>query len=507
MNPDLLAWLASCTRDPLRWVMGAFPWGEKGTILEDFPEGPDEWQIGILREIGDKLRSGALTTHEAIKLGVSSGHGIGKSALVSWIVLWGFTTLPDTRGRITAGTETQLKTVTWAELGKWFNLCFWMKDHFQMTATALLSKDPTRERTWRIDMVPWSENNPQAFAGMHNQGKRIILIFDEGSAIADIIYETAEGALTDKDTEIIWPVFGNPTKSTGRFREIFPGGKHHTGWSCRHIDSRSVRITDKKDIERKIALYGEDSDYIRVRVKGQFPRTGEMEFISAADVDAAMAREDVEVDITDPLALGWDVARYGAAETVGALRKGRDARTLEWTFLRGKNTVAQAQAIQALYTRLRVDGIFIDAGGVGGGVVDNVRHARLHCHGIDFGSRDDVGGGPWGIEGEKYANKRAAMWGAMRAWLRDGGAIPNDPELREQLIGPKYSYNIRNEIVLEAKEEMMKRGVASPDRADALALTFAYPLVVTDKAAGGDHPHKPDVEFEYDPYSEQRLAS
>ena len=100
---------------------------------------------------------------------------------------------------------------TWAELGKWFNLCWFAREYFTLTATALLSKDKSRERTWRIDMIPWSKTNPQAFAGLHNKGKRLLLVFDEASEIPDIIWETTEGALTDEDTEILWCAFGNPT--------------------------------------------------------------------------------------------------------------------------------------------------------------------------------------------------------------------------------------------------------------------------------------------------------
>lgn len=497
MNPDLLAWLAACTKDPEAFVLGAFPWGEPGTSLEHSQ--PDAWQLGILRDIKD----GLLDINTAIKLAVASGHGIGKSCLVAWIILWAFSTAPDTRGVVTANTENQLKTKTWAELGKWYNL-FIARDHFTLTATALLSKDPSRERTWRIDMVPWSEKNTEAFAGMHNKNKRILIIFDEGSAILDNIYQVTEGALTDSDTEIIWCVFGNPTRNTGRFRDIFSPGAHSRGWRTRQIDSRTVAITNKTDIANKLEAYGEDSDYARIRIKGMFPRTGEMEFISAADCDAAMTRE-VTTSLTDPLALGWDVARYGSAETVGAFRKGRDARTIPWQFHRGINTVEAANRIHETYTTYHVDGIFIDGGGVGGGVVDNVRNQHLHCHEVQFGGKDDVGGTVWGIDGERYANKRAAMWGAMRHWLK-GGAIPLDPELKAQLIGPTYWYNVRDEIQLESKEDMMARGVASPDRADALALTFAYPIASHD-LAGGDHPRKPQVETEYDPYDPKRMAA
>ena len=216
---------------------------------------------------------------------------------------------------ITANTETQLKTKTWAELGKWFNLCFFAREHYTLTATGLFSKDPNRERTWRIDMIPWSEKNPAAFAGLHNKGKRLLLIFDEASEIPDIIWETAEGALTDADTEIIWLAFGNPTRNIGRFRDCFPGGKFANQWHHLQIDSRTVRITNKKRLQGWIDAYGLDSDFVRVRVLGEFPRKGLMEFFSAAAIDEAMSRE-VFVDRHEPLALGVDVARFGMNSSV-----------------------------------------------------------------------------------------------------------------------------------------------------------------------------------------------
>ena len=499
MEKGLLEWLASVKDDPLAFTLGAYPWREQGTALENF-DGPDEWS----RDLMAQIKHGLIDTNRAVQIAVASGHGIGKTATVSWIIMWSFMTFPDTRGVVTANTETQLKTKTWAELGKWFNLCWFAKDHFVHTATALLSKDPSRERTWRIDMVPWSEKNTEAFAGLHNKGKRLLLLMDEASAIPDIIHEVAEGALTDSDTQIIWLMCGNPTRSLGRFREAFPGGKHAKFWQSRQIDSRTVKVTNKARLQQWVDTYGEDSDFVRIRVKGEFPRTGEMEFISAADVDAAMIRE-VTTSITDPLSLGWDVARYGSAESVGALRKGRDARSLPWIFRRGISTVEAATLINQTYQTYRPDGIMIDGGGVGGGVVDNVRHMHLFCYDVQFGAKDDIGGAVWGIDGERYANKRAAMWGAMRFWLKTG-SIPADSDLRDQLIAPMYTYNPKNEIVLESKESMMDRGVASPDRADALALTFAYPIS-SHAHAGGDHPKAPLVEMEYDPFSQERMAS
>ena len=382
----------------------------------------------------NRIRLGLLDINTAITEATASGHGVAKSATVAMIILWAFTTFPDTRGVVTANTETQLKTKTWAELGKWFNLCFFARDHFTLTATAgLFSRDPNRAQTRRIDMVPWSEKNPQAFAGMHNKGKRLLIIFDEASEIPDIIWETTEGALTDADTEILWLVFGNPTLNTGRFRDCFPGGKFAEYWHHRQIDSRDVRISNKTYIARLISSYGGlDNDIIRVRVLGQFPLKGLMEFFSATEIDEAMSREP-SVNLYDPLALGVDVARFGLNASVIFPRKGRDARTIVRERFQGYSTTQLTDAIFAVNERLHADGIMIDGGGVGGGVVDQVRNRRLFCYEVQFGGKDIIFNSVWGSTGERYANNRAAMYGACRAWLKTG-ALPADPELRRRML-------------------------------------------------------------------------
>lgn len=499
LDPRLLEWLASVKSDPLAFVMGAFPWGEPGS-LEKF-HGPEDWQRQVLIDIKD----GLLDTNTAIQLATASGHGIGKSALVSWIILWALSTFPDSIGVVTANTETQLKTKTWAELGRWYNR-FIARDHFIQTATAIYSRDPSRERTWRVDMIPWSEKNTEAFAGLHNKGKRLFVIFDEGSAIPDIIYETAEGALTDSDTEIIWAIFGNPTRNSGRFKECFPGGKFASFWKTRQIDSRSVNITNKKRLADWITAYGEDSDFVRVRVLGEFPRKGLMEFFSAVEIDEAMAREPI-VQITDALILGIDVARYGMNNSVIFPRKGRDARTIAREIFNGLSTVELADRVYAINSRLHADGLMVDGGGVGGGVVDNIRNKRLHCYEVQFGGKDVVFNSVWGNTGERYANNRAAMYGACRAWLSTG-SLPPDPELRRQMLAIRYTFNNRDEILLERKEDLVDEdghGI-SLDDIDALVLTFAHP-VAANAHAGGEHQVGPPVEIEYDPYDPSRMAA
>jgi hypothetical protein len=459
---DLIDFIGGMSRDPLAFVLAAFPWGEPGPLADR--TGPDKWQRELLLSVKVGLKSADQVIQEA----VASGHGVGKSALVSWLLLWAMSTHEDTRGVVTANTENQLRTKTWAELSKWHRLCI-CRHWFRLTATALFSVQPSHEKTWRIDAVPWSESNTEAFAGLHNEGKRIIVVFDEASAIPDVIWETTEGALTDANTEILWFAFGNPTRNTGRFRECFGRLRHR--WVTEQIDSRSVAITNKEQIAQWVADYGEDSDFVRVRVRGVFPRAGSMQFIDGERVQAAMTRK-AEALPGEPLVMGVDVARFGDDQSVIAFRRGRDARTLPWIALRGLDTMQVAAKVAEAAKVHRAQTVFVDEGGLGAGVVDRLHQLGLRCIGVNFG------GSPSGLdlgEGVKVKNKRAEMWAASRNWLRLG-SIPDDPELQADLTGVEYGFDASNAIQLEKKEHMKKRGLASPDKGDALALTFAFPV-------------------------------
>ena len=492
---DLVDDIAGFSADPYGFVMYAFAWGD-GELTGD-RSSPDDWQVAMLKEIGAGLKGGSMTATQAIQLAVASGHGIGKSALVSWLILWAIATFEDTRGVVTANTENQLKTKTWAELAKWHRMCI-CSHWFEYTATALYAKDPEHERTWRIDMVPWSERNTEAFAGLHNQGKRVVLIFDEASAIPDIIWETAEGALTDKDTQIIWAVFGNPTRNSGRFRAAFGSLKHR--WITRQIDSRTARMTNKEQIAQWVADYGEDSDFVRIRVRGVFPRAGSTQFIGSDVIEAAVSRE-AHASIYDALVLGVDVARFGDDESVIYIRKGRDGRTHAPLKFRGLDNMQLAARVIEQYEFYRADAIFVDGGGTGSGVVDRLRQLRAPVFDIQFGSLPDRSNP--GQENLHYVNKVAEMWGVMREWLTSGGCIPDDVDLKTQLETRQYGYVIRDgrdAIQLEKKADMKKRGLQSPDIADALALTFAYPVQASQNAGRAAKGVAPLVQSDYDPF-------
>jgi len=494
---ELAEELAAYSLDPLGFVLAVYPWGEPGPLQD--ADGPREWQREILISIGERLRAGYApdATMMPVLQAISSGHGIGKSALVSWLVWWALSTCEDAKAVITANTEPQLRTKTWPEIAKWARLA--ANSHwFKVYGMSLVAADPARAKTWRADAVTWSETNLEAFAGLHNKGKRILLVFDEASGIHDRVWEVAEGALTDEGTEIIWTAFGNPTKPSGRFHSCFGRERHR--WASRKVDSRTVPGVNKALFEEWVALYGEDSDFVRVRVRGEFPRASSMQFIPSDLVEEAAKRE-VAAQRSDALVIGVDVARFGDDQTVIAIRKGRDARMLEWVKLRNADTMQVAARVAELAQRYAADMVFIDGGGVGAGVVDRCRQLRVRCQEVQFGAKPDRT--ETDVDGAKYRNKRAEMWGLMRAWLA-GGAIPDDPELKADLTGVEYGFDADNAILLERKEDMKKRGLASPDCGDALALTFAAPVLPSAMAGqpwGVDTTRGRQAVMDYDPFA------
>jgi hypothetical protein len=214
---------------------------------------------------------------------------------------------------------------------------------FVFTATSLYASDPEHSRTWRADLIPWSEHNTESFAGLHNEGKRIVLLMDESSAIADKVWETSEGALTDSNTQIIWLALGNPTRNTGRFRECFRKYKHR--WDHDQIDSRTVEGVNLQQVQKWVEDYGEDSDFVKVRVRGMFPAASAKQFISETDVDAAYGKK-LHPHAVDhaPKILTVDPAWTGDDEFVVGLRQGLAFKVLR-VIARNDNDVEMANMI------------------------------------------------------------------------------------------------------------------------------------------------------------------
>lgn len=452
----------SYQHDPLGYTLAAYPWGEKGTPLEK-DSGPRDWQREVLTDIGNHLADPA-KRHKPMLIARASGHGIGKSALIAMISQWGMSTCPNTRVVVTANTDGQLKTKTMPEIVKWFRMAanaYWWKT----PATAIYHADPQAEKSWRLDATPWSENNTEAFAGLHNKGSRIIMIMDEASAIADKVWEVGEGVMTDEDTEILWLVFGNPTRNTGRFRECFRKFRHL--WNAKQIDSRTVEGTNKEVLDAMVQTYGEDSDIVKVRIRGMFPNMSAMQFISTADVDAARKVHLNESQYKfAPVILTCDPAWMGDDELTINKRQGLRFDVLK-TLPKNDNDLTVAALLARYEDEEKADAVFIDAG-YGTGIYSAGKALGRNWILVHFaGESTDPG----------CANKRAEMWKGARDWLKAGGAIdPNDDVLYQDLIGPELVFRADGKIQLESKKDMKARGLPSPGRGDGLALSFAFPV-------------------------------
>lgn len=459
-NERIIDLAAACRYDPQRWAMAAWDWGH-GPLAEY--DGPREWQQKINRIIADHLANPE-TRYQPCQIAVASGHGIGKSAQMGMISNWAMSCFSDAKIVTTANTDGQLRTKTAPEIGMWFRRSI-TSHWFDTQATSIKSKAPGHSETWRQDFIPWSEHNTEAFAGLHNKDRIIVVLFDEASKIADKVWEVAEGALTDENTIILWIVFGNPTRNSGRFRECFRRFRHR--WHHMNIDSRTVPGTNKKKIQQWIDDHGEDSDFVKVRVRGQFPSQSALQFISGDDVDAARNRHLREDQYNfAPKIIAVDPAWTGDDALEIMLRQGLYTKSLA-TLPRNDNDVEVANLIFRLEVEHQADAVFVD-GGYGTGIV----------------SAGQVMGRSWQLvwfsgkpASPAYVNKRAEMWGEMKAWLKAGGAIdPKDDELYQDLIGPETVPRLDGKILLESKEDMKDRGLPSPNKGDALALTFAAPV-------------------------------
>ena len=459
---QLVEFCAEFEHDPVGFVWASYPWGEGELAGKQ----PDEWQLNLLADIRDGLKGAGDVIQEAI----ASGHGIGKSALVCFIIQWAMATREDCKGVVTANTQNQLLTKTWSELAKWHRLSI-CKPMFTYTATAYYSADGEHEKTWRIDALPWSKNNSEAFAGLHNQGKRILVVFDEASAIDDVIWEVVEGALTDSDTEIIWTAFGNPTKNSGRFYDCFH--RYRAYWHTKQIDSRDVAVSNKKQLDKWIGQYGLDSDIIRVRVLGQFPMQGDTQLISINDVNAAVERGKTikqEHYAGFPVIFGVDPAWTGDDLCVVYMRQGNYSKVL-LDCPKNDNHVHMAGKIAMLADRYGMTHGFIDQG-EGTGIYSAFKEMGLGDKWtiIPFASKPND---------DYYANKRAEMWCLLKQWLKDGGAIESKEQIYNDLIAPEAFINPKSgKFQLESKADMKERGIQSPNYADALALTFAQPIKI-----------------------------
>ena len=468
--------------DPLGYVMYIFPWGEDDStkqvkLLEPWRSrynceyGPDKWACEFLDDLGAEIKKRAFTGTKSvhpIRFSTASGHGIGKSALVAWLIKFILDTRPYSKGVVTANTSEQLRTKTWPELGKWNRLS--LTSHWYDYSSGKGSMSLSRKgfgKEWSCNAQTCKEENSEAFQGLHAATSTPFFIFDEASGIPDKIWESRAGAATDGEPMSF--DFGNPTKNIGSFYENCVGKFKHR-YLVRSIDSRSVQITNKDLFKEWAEDRGEDSDFFKVKVRGIFPSQSSVQFISRDLVETAILRHLPTLHNKEPLIIGVDVARFGDDNTVIYPRIGYDARSFPPKVYNGLNTNQVVERVIETINEFKRLGkpcsaLFVDVG-YNPGVLDNLRQLGYSPIPVDFGE---------GASDRNYRFRGDEIWGRMRDGLKLT-CIPDDDTLLSQLTQREYGFTVTGKMHLESKKDIKARGGDSPDIADALALTFAHDI-------------------------------
>jgi hypothetical protein len=465
-------WDPQLAEDPEAFVMFVYPWGKEGTPLHN-KKGPRAWQRDELQCVAEHIKMNKIRMAKGefpiiYKSATASGRGPGKSAFMEMIRHWMMTCQLGSTTIVTANTEEQLKGKTWGEVGKWLTLAInghWFEKQALSVKPAPWFREALKNQL-KIDWtyyyaaaLLWSEENPDAFAGAHNENG-VLVEYDEASGIHEKIWSVTEGFFTEPVLHRYWFAMSNPRRNTGAFFDCFHD--HKAFWKTRNIDSRTVEGIDKDHLNSIIEKYGENSYEAKVEVKGEFPDQSDKQFIARNVVQDAVART-LDEDLQAPLIMGVDPARYGADKAVIRFRQGRNGRVIPPMKFSGLDNMQLARKVIDAINKYNPDAVAVDAGS-GTGVIDRVREEGYRVSEVWFGSHSDD---------PEWGNKRTELWDKMRDWLK-GASIDNDDELIRGLVAPEFGpYGKTDKLILEPKESMRSKGLKSPDDADALALTFA----------------------------------
>ena len=455
MDPWAKAWVAS-KNNPLLFatgVMGFLPFGSSN------PDGKpqlEKWQTEFLGSffVGANGAPQADARHS-----VRAGHGVGKGVVLAILALWWLTTRYDSKCVITANSQDQLRDNNWAELRKWSKLL----------PDPLMAQVELGEERAFIKAAPEmgfivrrtsSKHNPESLQGIH--AKHVLYLVDEASGIPDIVFEVAQGSLSTEGASAV--LMSNPTRPNGFFYET-----HHKlrdRWRTWKVSSADVPRA-RGHIEDIIQMYGRESNKYRVRVEGEFHNAADDTVIPLSLIEAARSRDVAPLNFIP--VWGVDVGRFGDDSSALAKRQGNTLLepVQEW---HGKDTVQLATLIfrefQATPDDLKPREILVDEIGIGAGVVDQMGVLGLPVRGINVGES--------AAADERYMRLRDELWFMGREWFSERACrIPNDEKLIAELAGPTYDFSATGKIVVEAKRDMKKRGLPSPNKADAFLLTFA----------------------------------
>jgi hypothetical protein len=434
MKDDFLAFIERYRDDPVgfvRNVLGAEP----------LP-----WQEEMLRAIARGER----------RISVRAGHGVGKSTGCSWALTWFALTRFPQKGVVTAPTAAQLFDALFAELKAWTNkLPPVLKDSLDIFSDRIALKGAPESSF--ISARTSSSERPEALAGVHSE--HVLLVVDEASAVPEAVYEAAAGSMSGHSATTI--LISNPTRNSGLFYKT-----HHelaTDWYRIHVSCLDNPLVSDDFIRQIKNTYGESSNAFRIRVLGEFALADDDTLIAADLVDSAFDR-DITVPASEPLVYGLDVARFGTDRTALCKRKGNVVLGVRsWGGLDLMQTVG---AVVNEAQGDRPEEICVDTIGLGSGVADRLREMGWNVRDVNVAESSAM---------NPNANRlRDELWLSVRDWLGTRSVkLPKDEQLRHELVAPRYTFTSSGKVVVESKDQMRKRGMRSPDLADALCLTFA----------------------------------
>jgi phage terminase large subunit len=434
------------TDNPLLLFVERYRDDPVGFVRDILHAEPMEWQERFLKAVAKGER----------RISIRAGHGVGKSTACSWAILHHMLTRFPQKTVCTAPTASQLFDALFAELKRWVNeLPDFLRSLIEVKSDRLeLLGAP--EASF-VSARTSSADKPEALAGVHSE--HVLLVVDEASAVPEKVFEAASGSMSGGSACTI--LIGNPTRNSGLFFRTHHGLKDD--WFTMHVNSEEIPLVSKDFIRQIENTYGRESNAYRVRVLGEFALRDDDVLIPADLVDAAMVRDIVE-DPYAPLVYGLDVARFGDDRSVLCIRKGSVVRQFyKWS---GLDLMSLVGAVVAHAQVDKPSEIVVDSIGLGAGVADRLRELGYNVR--DVNVAESAAFNPQAMR------LRDDLWLQARDFLRARACrLPKDDDLRMELVSPTYKFTSNGKIQVEGKDSLKKRGLRSPDLADAFCLTFA----------------------------------
>lgn len=427
---------------------------------------PDEWQREALMDLAENP-----------KVAIKSGQGVGKTGMEAVALLWFLACFPYPRVVATAPTKQQLHDVLWSEVSKWQERSPLLQEALKWTKTYIYMKG--HEKRWFA--TARTATKPENMQGFHEDN--MLFIIDEASGVADPIMEAILGTLSGPNNKLL--MCGNPTKTSGTFYEAFH--KSRKRYRCHTVSSEDTARTNKDNVEELIERFGYDSNVVRVRIRGLFPKQEDDVFIPLSIIEQCGSKlyelpEDASLSY---IILGVDVARFGNDETI--IYRNANGRLKMVYKNNGQDLMSTTGQIVTEYRRILKDFpeyrgkiyVNIDDTGLGGGVTDRLREVkreqklhRLFVIPINAAEKIETDTKEGKDAAEHYNNLTTHMWATLKDLLSNKEIVlEDDAETVAQLSSRKYFMASNGKVELESKKEMKKRGLSSPDRADAAALS------------------------------------